>query len=317
MLAFLDRRGLAEDLWSYGEDELAFRALELTELELARVGVIAGRLLRSDEQATSSGNSMLIARACALAVVEVLEGAPRDLSNRRRRTVPELERPGVAWQPHEPVRETFLSACAEIAQSLASQGFRYARSGPHVSRRRGEFRDTVSFQSSRGSIAVYAAVQSSELRLWRSHHRGRGDRDAFLAAGMLQNLTAEETAIAIWDLSDRSARASVLQQIVQAIRRIALPFFDLFEEEVLVGRLAQGPVPSLGPLAAVEWLLAKDQPAVAVAHARARLALDELLRRRVERLVPRYRESPDGGPFTNADEAEDLAYAIVAHELNV
>lgn len=71
MFVSVSRADLAQALRAYGEDDLAVRALELSELEMGRVGVIAGELLVDDEYRTPSGASMLLAKACAIAAVEV------------------------------------------------------------------------------------------------------------------------------------------------------------------------------------------------------------------------------------------------------
>ena len=78
-----ERRAIADDLWTYGEDKLARRAFNLSDQELERMGDIAGEyMLMSD---TASGAGMLFAKAVALAAVEVLEGRPRPLARMRRR----------------------------------------------------------------------------------------------------------------------------------------------------------------------------------------------------------------------------------------
>jgi hypothetical protein len=80
-----ERRAIAEDLWAYGEDKLAPRAAELSDQELERMGELAGDwALRS---ATPSGRGMLLAKAIALAAVEVMEGRPRPLQRSRRRSL--------------------------------------------------------------------------------------------------------------------------------------------------------------------------------------------------------------------------------------
>lgn len=65
-------------LYHYGEDELAERARHLTSEEVDLIATAAGRW------AFDQG-VLLLARAVALAAVEVLEGEPRDLALSRRR----------------------------------------------------------------------------------------------------------------------------------------------------------------------------------------------------------------------------------------
>jgi hypothetical protein len=73
------RADLAADLRSYGEDELALRAVDLTTDEMVRIGLRAGDL------ADAPGPDGLYSRLLATAAVEVMEGAPRELRRKRRR----------------------------------------------------------------------------------------------------------------------------------------------------------------------------------------------------------------------------------------
>lgn len=77
------RQILADILWTYGEDSLAARAESLSDQEIERLQEIADTYAMTP--VTPPGAGMLIARACALAAVEVMEGRPRPLARRRRR----------------------------------------------------------------------------------------------------------------------------------------------------------------------------------------------------------------------------------------
>lgn len=79
------RDTLAIDLRTYGEDDAADRVLSLSDEDLARIWERADHYVYSDEHALASGRSMLIGKALALAAVDVLEGAPRELRWKRRR----------------------------------------------------------------------------------------------------------------------------------------------------------------------------------------------------------------------------------------
>jgi hypothetical protein len=77
-LVSVDRRTLAEELWSFGEDSLAQAALELSDEDMVGLWVRAGKaLLKGD--ARSSGE------AASLAAVAVIEGHQRPLARKRRR----------------------------------------------------------------------------------------------------------------------------------------------------------------------------------------------------------------------------------------
>lgn len=66
------------DLRTYGEEELALRVPALTDAEMQQIGEAAGRN-------ATTGGVPLIAKALALAAVEVLEGKSRPLKRNRRR----------------------------------------------------------------------------------------------------------------------------------------------------------------------------------------------------------------------------------------
>ena len=83
-LVTVDRWTLAEELWSFGEDELYLAPLEMSDEQLVAVWELAGKLYMKDE-ARSAGE------AGALAAVAVVEGKKRPLARARRR--PQAQRP--------------------------------------------------------------------------------------------------------------------------------------------------------------------------------------------------------------------------------
>src|ERR1700728_2892344 len=82
------REVLAGMLRQHGEDDLAERALSLSDDELARIGTL-GDYYAFSEDAMALGGSMGGARALSLATIDVLESTGRDL--RVSRTERELE----------------------------------------------------------------------------------------------------------------------------------------------------------------------------------------------------------------------------------
>src|SRR5512133_3417018 len=83
-LVSVDRWTLAEELWSFGEDSLYPIALQLSDEDMVRLWLSAGRLLLKGK-ARSSGE------ASALAAVALIEGKQRPLARKRRR--PQVRRP--------------------------------------------------------------------------------------------------------------------------------------------------------------------------------------------------------------------------------
>jgi hypothetical protein len=74
----VERQTLARMLRSHGENELAERALSVTDDELKRIGELGG-CYAFGERAMATGGSMGGARALSMATIDVLEGTLRDL----------------------------------------------------------------------------------------------------------------------------------------------------------------------------------------------------------------------------------------------
>jgi hypothetical protein len=72
------RQTLARMLRSHGENDLAERALLVTDDELKRIGELADCYAFS-KRAMATRGSMGIARALSMGTIDVLEGTPRDL----------------------------------------------------------------------------------------------------------------------------------------------------------------------------------------------------------------------------------------------
>jgi hypothetical protein len=66
-------------LRSHGEDDLAKRALSLTDPELTRIRELGANYAFSEEALTFRGGSSGAARALSWATIDVVEGTPRDL----------------------------------------------------------------------------------------------------------------------------------------------------------------------------------------------------------------------------------------------
>jgi hypothetical protein len=132
----------------------------------------------------------------------------------------------------EAPRDVFLAATASICAALP--GFKYAKSGPHATRKAGPFTHTLAFQSSFHNVAgehvrlcVHATVKSPALRAFRRAHGGP-DND-YAAGGQLGNLALPRRWID-WELADAARRDEALADIRAHIERLALPFFALFAD---------------------------------------------------------------------------------------
>jgi hypothetical protein len=74
-------RRIANDLWRYGEDHLAARALDLTRVDVHRIEALASRMIADEGR---GGPPILFSMAVALAAVQTMD-RQRPLAKRRRR----------------------------------------------------------------------------------------------------------------------------------------------------------------------------------------------------------------------------------------
>ncbi|MFN0152777.1 MAG: hypothetical protein ACKVUT_00175 [Gaiella sp.] len=79
MFVSIDRWTLAEEVWSFGEDDLVTRALQIGDGDLLRLWRLAG-----ENHLNGGGRSP--GEAAALALVTIVDGTPRRLARRRRRS---------------------------------------------------------------------------------------------------------------------------------------------------------------------------------------------------------------------------------------
>ena len=76
------REHIQHCLQSYGEDSVAATLMSVSEADFKRIGERAFDY--ACQPSTPSGRGMLLAKALALASVEVIEGAPRQLRLKKR-----------------------------------------------------------------------------------------------------------------------------------------------------------------------------------------------------------------------------------------
>src|SRR5882724_9777993 len=95
----------------------------------------------------------------------------------------------------EPSADAYADSCAQIAAAFVADGYRYAKSGPHLTKKMGGFSYRISFQSSRHnipgqhvSLAVAANVWSKELEDWRRRQPLARRQDDWVAGGLIHLL---------------------------------------------------------------------------------------------------------------------------------
>lgn len=161
-----------------------------------------------------------------------------------------------------PPGEVCKSACQSIATHLANDGFSYARSKATLTRRVGQFRFWIHFQSShnnvRGELVViwiHAGVGSTALQTWRSSNPSLMRMSDLVAGGQIGNLVKDHSWME-WNVASETDREDEIANAVGTIRAIAFPYFAMFDNLVdLRARLVAEDVPSMWLACAFDFLM--------------------------------------------------------------
>ena len=82
------RETIAWDLREFGEDKVASKLLEISDQDYRKIGERAFYYAcQPANPANPNSKGIMMAKACALAAVEVIEGAPRPLRWKRRKSL--------------------------------------------------------------------------------------------------------------------------------------------------------------------------------------------------------------------------------------
>ncbi len=198
------------------------------------------------------------------------EGMPEKPQTRIRRTTADGAAPIAGTS-----RATYLAGCQAIAELVSPVGYTYARSGPRLTRRAGEFVFEISFQSSHHNqtgknvtLWLHALVRSPALKRWRAAHPCLRPGSDLVAGGQIGNLSVPTTWLA-WNLALTDRRDQQIADAVATLKRLAYPYFALFEDRpALRRRLAGEDIPAVHPGNLLDWLMSDGRPAEALQAAR-------------------------------------------------
>ena len=162
----------------------------------------------------------------------------------------------------EPSAEVYADSCAKIAGAFESDGFRYAKSGHYMTRRRNGFSEKVAFQTSCHNIpgkhvalSVAANVRSKKLKEWRNSRPASLRKDDWVGGGMLHLLGTNQFYLK-WELAEPETREDTIADVVDTIRSFALSYFDRFQNiPACIGFLAECDFPAMDIGNAVEFAL--------------------------------------------------------------
>ena len=177
-----------------------------------------------------------------------------DIANRKRRAA--QARFGRGPVGGDKPQDVYLAGCAAVGEAFAADGYRFAPSGPHFSRRLGDLVFKVSFQSSFNNVAgeyvamwIHAYIYSPAIKKWGAQHQMPVPSD-FVAGGQIGNLL-EHPSWMKWNLANPANRQTEIGNAIKTVRDVALPFFSAFEDtSAVIERLRRGNIPSMGLLAA-------------------------------------------------------------------
>jgi hypothetical protein len=154
-----------------------------------------------------------------------------------------------------------LSTCRQIAEEFADDGYKFAISGPHLTKTNDTFKLRISFGSSHdhklGSymlLWMHANVRSSQLRRWRQKQRHPYPGDDWVAGGMAHGFA--DKGYFEWNLAEDSRRSAIIAHAIEFIRAHVLPYFNTSSDPPLViSKLCRSAMPAFEIGSAVEFAL--------------------------------------------------------------
>lgn len=163
--------------------------------------------------------------------------------------------------------------------ALEPDGFRYARSGPHATKRCGPWKYVVSFQSGRIGhyFSIHYAVLNDEYRDWQIKLGPMPGPPGMITGMNIGFLTPTRNWLDV-DVAEPAKRQAAMDQALATIREWVLPFFDLFTNSVALARsLAFEPHPGFfyehKAVEYVAWQLGTEAAEQCLAYQLAKLTV--------------------------------------------
>jgi RimJ/RimL family protein N-acetyltransferase len=247
-----------------------------------------------------------------------LDALVADTAQRKHRAA-QARTADIASEAEAP-RSVYREGCATIAAALVPEGFTFVRSWPKARRVVGDFKHSVSFQSSHNNVRgehvalwIFATVSCERLRDWRKAS-GEGSSD-MLAGGQIGNLESVP-GWREWDLADAAQRSATLDDALRTIRTVAFPFFAQFEDaSTTLAGLREVDLAGLDPVSAIQFALAYDAPEIARAVVQRFIRVRSDLRAQYQEHLAGYRKA-GVPPYWNMGYAKDIAKAAVLYGLD-
>jgi hypothetical protein len=156
----------------------------------------------------------------------------------------------------------FRGACQKISEAFVGEGYKYARSGPHLTRNSASFVYRISFQSSHNNIPgqhvalwMHANVRSPLLKKWRGEQLNPYRKDDWVAGGMVHLLNRIHAMIE-WELGHEETRSAVVEDAIHFIRSDVFAYFQRFNDPgAVIAELCQKEIGAFQIASSVEFAL--------------------------------------------------------------
>ncbi|MER8885394.1 DUF4304 domain-containing protein [Mesorhizobium sp. M0074] len=132
-------------------------------------------------------------------------------------------------------KQVFIDGCEQISMEFEPIGFRFAKSGPHASRRAGDWAFKISFQSNYLNVGgeyvelvVHASVYSKAIKEWDERSAWPASASDWVAGGQLGNLRTPHHW-RTWNIVNPHTRQAEIANIVANIQTTVLPLFERFD----------------------------------------------------------------------------------------
>jgi hypothetical protein len=132
----------------------------------------------------------------------------------------------------EAPRDVFMSAVDEVAAHFSEMGWRYARSGPHLSQKSGDLSAKLAFVSNRLNVAgelvglwVDVRLADHTIAKWRREIGNPLTTGNAVAHRHLGHLLDPPIWLE-WDLAPPDVRSAAVRDIIETIEGAALPWIE-------------------------------------------------------------------------------------------
>jgi len=142
---------------------------------------------------------------------------------------PYVERAYAAWKSSSPSllnpADRFFTVCDELGDKLKALGYKYAKSGPHVSRRKDGFAFKIEFMEERdyAFLNLIINVRSRKLKEWKEEAGVPNLNDSVIFGGVSQILLHDNPDVG-WSLEQGEG------EILTIIEERIHPFFERFSD---------------------------------------------------------------------------------------